>query len=248
MSSAEKAPLLRRAAAVASLRGRRRAALAGKEMGRRIAPPHGDPLVFAASVLRREFTQQLGELALLPESRQSRPVVPSHGGLHLVGKRPGLHGAQLVQERAGLRDASRLDGLRERRGQVLRPVPLERGPRDAETARYGSERLGSNQGSVDGSALSDAWLLCSPRCPTHLDLEAVLIEVRRATVRFEQSGGQLSEWYFVNKWRGSDGGILPGSGRTVAIEALVAAGLVERFEYTDRKGRPTTGLKVAASN
>jgi uncharacterized LabA/DUF88 family protein len=71
------------------------------------------------------------------------------------------------------------------------------------------------------------------------DLRAALTEVVTAHGYFTQSGGSLSEWYFANKWRSA----FSTRQKIDLVQALIASGEVEVFDFVDKKGRVTRGLR-----
>jgi uncharacterized LabA/DUF88 family protein len=74
--------------------------------------------------------------------------------------------------------------------------------------------------------------------------EAVLAAVRQAETHFVSTGGHLSKWYFVNRWRSEPPCPSVGAERLNLLDRLIEAKRVETYEYTDAKDRPTEALRV----
>jgi uncharacterized LabA/DUF88 family protein len=72
--------------------------------------------------------------------------------------------------------------------------------------------------------------------------DAVYAEAVEACAFFADKGGNVSQWYFVNRWRGSRELPDPAT-RQASLERLYTAGRLERYEYEDAKKRATQGLR-----
>lgn len=83
--------------------------------------------------------------------------------------------------------------------------------------------------------------------PAVIDVDALVIsEVEKAAAAFAASGGHLSEWYFVNRWRGEPPCPPTGSSeRSGSVERLVADGSLDVYEYDDAKERKTRAIRPA---
>jgi uncharacterized LabA/DUF88 family protein len=69
--------------------------------------------------------------------------------------------------------------------------------------------------------------------------DAVLAEVTAAHLYFSGRGGNLSEWYYCHKWNSP----LAIKQKMDALLELTTSGALEAFDYTDRKGRTTRGIR-----
>lgn len=103
--------------------------------------------------------------------------------------------------------------------------------------KSGRKRRGSN-GSPPTAVDVPAESSLSP------DLEQCLEEITAACRQFTKSGGQLSEWYFLQRWRGKPSFPRGTALRKQFLDELVDAGWVERTQFTDRKGRTAEGLRL----
>ena len=66
--------------------------------------------------------------------------------------------------------------------------------------------------------------------PTLSDEEALLLQLRSACRYFQEREGQVSRWYFEQRWKPDGPCPAPGEPRHLALESLISAGRVEEFQ------------------
>jgi uncharacterized LabA/DUF88 family protein len=127
----------------------------------------------------------------------------------------------------------------ELRAQCFNEIDLNKGARALGTGRARLQSTSTHRVSVSTATTTTA--AATPEDEGAIDT-AVLAEVGQASVFFADKGGELSEWYFVNRWRG-DQDLPDPEGRSASLKRLQEGGQLETYEYTDSKGRPTKGLR-----
>ena len=62
------------------------------------------------------------------------------------------------------------------------------------------------------------------------DEDALLVQLRSACRYFQEREGQVSRWYFEQKWKPDGPCPAPGESRHLALESLISDGRVEEFQ------------------